>query len=92
MNEDVNQLEQESYFLLDASGLKCPEPVMLLHNAVKKSEPGGLIKVLASDPSTLRDIPNFCEHLRHSLLIHSRDKLDVQEDGFLFFWVRKRLN
>ena len=38
--------------LLDASGLNCPEPVMMLHNKVRDLSPGGLLKVIATDPST----------------------------------------
>lgn len=54
--------------LLDTSGLYCPEPVMLLHGAVRDLDTGGIIKVLATDPSTERDIPKFCRFLGHQLL------------------------
>ena len=54
--------------LLDASGLNCPEPVMMLHNKVRDLSPGGLLKVIATDPSTRRDIPKFCVFLGHELL------------------------
>ena len=46
---------------LDARGLYCPEPVMMLHNAVRDIASGALLEVLASDPSTQRDIPRFCD-------------------------------
>jgi len=45
--------------VLDASGLNCPEPVMMLHNKVRGLEGGELLKVIATDPSTQRDIPKF---------------------------------
>lgn len=45
---------------LDASGLNCPEPVMMLHQHIRDLAPGGLLKVIATDPSTRRDIPKFC--------------------------------
>lgn len=54
--------------LLDTQGLFCPEPVMMLHNAVRDAKPGDVIKVLATDPSTERDIPKFCQFLGHELL------------------------
>lgn len=66
---DDSVLAQEEHELLDASGLLCPEPVMLLHNVIKKLPKGGLVKILATDSSTLRDIPRFCEHLGHQLLV-----------------------
>ena len=52
---------------LDASGLYCPEPVMLLHGVVRKAAVGEMIHVLATDPSTERDIPKFCIFLGHEL-------------------------
>ncbi|MDZ7925209.1 MAG: sulfurtransferase TusA [Marinagarivorans sp.] len=62
--------------LLDTQGLYCPEPVMLLHGAIADMNAGETIKVIATDPSTERDIPKFCEFLGHSLLLHkSRDDL-----------------
>ena len=53
---------------LDASGLTCPEPVMLLHGVVRDAQKGDRILVTATDPSTVRDIPKFCDYLGHSLI------------------------
>ena len=53
---------------LDARGLLCPEPVMMLHNAVRDLGAGECLEVLATDPSTQRDIPRFCSFLGHELL------------------------
>jgi tRNA 2-thiouridine synthesizing protein A len=53
---------------LDTRGLMCPEPVMLLHNAVRDIDSGDLLEVLATDPSTQRDIPRFCSFLGHELV------------------------
>jgi len=50
---------------LDATGLNCPEPVMMLHQHIRDLAPGGLLKVIATDPSTRRDIPKFCVFLDH---------------------------
>lgn len=54
--------------VLDARGLYCPEPVMMLHKAMAEAQPGDTVRVLATDPTTLRDIPQFCRHLGHELL------------------------
>ncbi len=59
--------------VLDARGLLCPEPVMLLHNRIRDLAPGDELEVLATDPSTERDIPRFCQFLGHSLVQHERD-------------------
>ena len=53
---------------LDTCGLLCPEPVMMLHNKVRDMAPGEVVKVVATDPSTQRDIPKFCNFLDHELL------------------------
>lgn len=45
--------------LLDATGLYCPEPVMLLHNKVREIASGEILLVRATDPSTQRDIPEI---------------------------------
>ena len=54
--------------ILDATGLLCPEPVMLLHNRIRDIAVGDTLQVLATDPSTERDIPRFCLFLGHALL------------------------
>ena len=53
---------------IDATGLKCPEPIMLLHKAIRESDDGDLIEMNATDPSTERDVDKFCEFLGHKLL------------------------
>jgi len=57
---------------LDTQGLLCPEPLMLLHKAVREVESGQVIEVIATDPSTERDIPKFCTFLGHSLLAQEK--------------------
>ncbi|HZJ94992.1 MAG TPA: sulfurtransferase TusA [Thiopseudomonas sp.] len=70
---------------LDASGLFCPEPVMMLHTKVREMAGGEVLKVIATDPSTQRDIPKFCVFLEHQLL-------DSHEhDGIYTFLIRKKL-
>lgn len=59
--------------LVDARNLYCPEPVMLLHNAVRDVEAGQLIELLATDPSTRRDVPKFCHFLSHELVEQTKD-------------------
>lgn len=70
--------------LLDATGLFCPEPVMLLHNAIRDMAVGETVQVLATDPSTKRDIAKFCSFLGHELL--EQDELD----GSYRYLLRKR--
>ena len=41
---------------------------MMLHRIIRKAEAGEVIEILATDPATTRDIPNFCRHLGHELV------------------------
>lgn len=59
---------------LDTSGLLCPEPVMLLHNKIRDIASGDILEVIATDPSTQRDIPKFCSFLGHQLLAQTGDE------------------
>ena len=70
--------------VLDASGLNCPEPVMMLHQQVRALAAGGLLKVIATDPSTQRDIPKFCTFLGHQLLEQQ------EQTGTYLYWIRKK--
>ena len=65
---------------LDTSGLYCPEPIMLMHNQVRDMQSGSVLKVIATDPATTRDIPKFCNFLGHELLDH-----EESGDTYLYF-------
>lgn len=49
---------------------------MLLHNRIRDIAVGETLQVLATDPSTERDIPRFCAFLGHELL--QQDRVDDQ--------------
>jgi tRNA 2-thiouridine synthesizing protein A len=53
---------------LDALGLRCPEPVMMLRLNIRKIESGETLLVICDDPSTTRDIPSFCRFMEHELV------------------------
>jgi|TARA_B110000261_G_scaffold153348_1_gene183849 tRNA 2-thiouridine synthesizing protein A len=88
MSNSIDQSELEvqgvvSALKLDASGLFCPEPVMLLHNKIRDIEAGQLLKLVATDPSTTRDVPKFCHFLGHELLE------STEKDGSFAYLIRK---
>jgi tRNA 2-thiouridine synthesizing protein A len=68
---------------LDARGLRCPEPLMLVRNQVREMQSGQVLHVTATDPSTSRDFHNFCRFMGHEL-VEERQQEDVYE-----FWIRK---
>lgn len=82
MSESIESLAVDA--VLDASGLNCPEPVMMLHQQVRDLPAGGLLKVIATDPSTRRDIPKFCVFLGHELV--GQQALE----GTFLYWIRKK--
>lgn len=83
MNSPVSP-EPEFQHDVDARGLRCPEPVMMLHARIRRAVAGEVVRVRADDPASDRDIPKFCEHLGHVLLVRT-----VHDDERRFF-VRKR--
>lgn len=58
---------EEAAALLDARGLRCPLPVLRARKAMRGVPPGGLLRVLATDPGAPADFAAFCEVTGHSL-------------------------
>ncbi|WP_163936304.1 sulfurtransferase TusA [Paraferrimonas sp. SM1919] len=63
----MSQFEQADH-TLDALGLRCPEPVMMIRKKVRELQSGETLHVIADDPSTTRDIPSFCQFMDHTLV------------------------
>ncbi|MBU2114919.1 MAG: sulfurtransferase TusA [Gammaproteobacteria bacterium] len=53
---------------LDALGLRCPEPVMMVRLQLRKMQVGETLLIIADDPATTRDIPAFCRFMDHELV------------------------
>jgi len=68
---------------LDAQGLRCPEPLMLVRNKVRALSKGDILHIVATDPSTRRDFLDFCRFMGHEL-VHE----NTQEEK-LHFWIKK---
>ncbi|MEX2365204.1 MAG: sulfurtransferase TusA [Pseudohongiellaceae bacterium] len=81
--EDLQVSEPNHDAELDARGLLCPEPVMLLHTSMAGLATDQVLKVVATDPSTTRDIPRFCQFLNHPLLAQE------ETEGEYLYWIRK---
>ncbi|MCD9465226.1 sulfurtransferase TusA [Photobacterium phosphoreum] len=60
---------------LDAQGLRCPEPVMMVRKTVRKMAANETLLVIADDPSTTRDIPSFCRFMDHTLIAAETETL-----------------
>ena len=68
---------------LDTKGLLCPLPVLKVRKRLKALEPGDKLKVYATDPAALIDIPHFCIESGH-FLENTND-----EDGVQIYLIRR---
>lgn len=83
MSEEYENGALQADVQLDASGLFCPEPVMMLHNKIRDMNAGEVLMVIATDPSTTRDVPKFCLFLGHELVEKTQDEKTFR------YWIRK---
>lgn len=60
---------------LDAMGLRCPEPVMMVRLNIRKMSSGETLLIKCDDPSTTRDIPSFCRFMEHELIAQQTDTI-----------------
>ncbi|GAC31191.1 sulfurtransferase TusA [Paraglaciecola polaris] len=69
MGSDVNPVDfKHANHQLDATGLRCPEPVMMVRLSIRNMQIGETLAITADDHSTTRDIPSFCRFMGHTLL------------------------
>ena len=69
---------------LDATGLSCPMPLLKAKKALNELGAGECLRVVATDPGSVRDFRVFSEQSGHALL-ESRE-----EDGRYYYLLRKR--
>ena len=68
---------------LDAQGLRCPEPVMMIRKTIRSMSTGDILLVTADDPSTKRDVPSFCEFMDHQLISVETENIPYK------YWLKK---
>ncbi len=73
----------ETHAELDATGLKCPMPVLRARRAMKPLKAGEVLLLRADDPASAKDVPAFCE-MSGFELVETREAGDVLE-----FLIRK---
>ncbi|EDM64891.1 MAG: sulfurtransferase TusA [Moritella sp.] len=74
----MNPLFSNPEHELDALGLRCPEPVMMVRKTVRKLDEGQTLLIIADDPATVRDIPSFCQFMDHTLVASQTEQLPYQ--------------
>ena len=65
--------------LVDASGLKCPLPVLKARKALQSLTDGDKLRVISTDPASPLDFKHFCNSKGHSLI-----SVEEKEESFEF--------
>ena len=68
---------------LDASGLSCPLPILRARKALDAMEHGQVLRVIATDPGSVKDFEAFAKQTGHQLLD------STQADGKFLFRIRR---
>ena len=69
--------------LVDASGLKCPLPVLKARKALQSLTDGDKLRVISTDPASPLDFKHFCNSKGHSLI-----SVEEKEESFEFVIVK----
>jgi tRNA 2-thiouridine synthesizing protein A len=68
---------------LDARGLNCPLPILRTKKTLNAMQSGETLKVVATDPGSLKDMTAFCDQTGNTLLA------SAQNGGDFEFVIRK---
>jgi len=68
---------------LDASGLNCPMPILRAKKALKELASGDVLRVVATDPGSVKDFEAFAKQTGNELL-------ESTEEGSSFVYLLKK--
>lgn len=68
---------------LDASGLNCPLPILRAKKAIAAMDAGQTLKIIATDPGSVKDFEAFCKQTGNNL------KSSGEDDGKFIFFIEK---
>jgi tRNA 2-thiouridine synthesizing protein A len=69
---------------LDARGLNCPLPILRAKKALNEMQAGQVLKIVATDPGSVKDFQAFSKQTGNELLSHNEGNKE-----FTFFMKRK---
>lgn len=69
---------------VDARGLNCPLPVLRTKKALNEMRSGQIVRIVATDPASVRDFQAFSRQTGNALLDHG------EEDGAFWFLMQRR--
>ena len=67
---------------VDATGLKCPMPVLKARRALEEMQAGEVLQLSATDPVSPLDMQHFCNEAGHELIS------SIEEEGVFIFMIR----
>ena len=70
--------------ILDVTGLNCPMPLLKAKKALNEMAPAEVLKVLATDPGSVRDFDVFSRQSGNALLESGED------NGVFFYLIQKK--
>ena len=83
LSEKGNYQMDDEITLVDASGLKCPLPVLKARKALQSLTDGDKLRVISTDPASPLDFKHFCNSKGHSLI-----SVEEKEESFEFVIVK----
>jgi len=69
---------------LDARGLSCPLPILRTKKALTALQSGQVLRIIATDPGSVKDFAAFCKQTGHELLSQAEANKE-----FTFFMKKK---
>lgn len=69
---------------VDARGLNCPLPVLRTKKALNDMTSGQIVRILATDPASVRDFQAFARQTGNELVEHG------EQDGAFFFLMKRK--
>jgi tRNA 2-thiouridine synthesizing protein A len=69
---------------IDTRGLNCPLPILRTKKALAGVQSGQVLKVVATDPGSVKDFQTFSKQTGHTLLQHS------EANGEFTFLMKKK--
>ena len=83
ISEKANYQMDDEITLVDASGLKCPLPVLKARKALQSLRDGDKLRVISTDPASPLDFMHFSNSKGHSLI-----SVEEKEESFEFVIVK----
>jgi tRNA 2-thiouridine synthesizing protein A len=74
---------------LDVRGLKCPLPILRTKKALADMTTGMVLRVVATDPGTVKDFAAFTRQTGHELLSSGEQSAEGVAGEFVFLIRRK---